>query len=60
MEKSVVDWSIDCPESIVVFEEHSIDYCCAGKSLRYACAQADADLFAVVAKLRRIPDHACD
>ena len=57
VEKSVVDWIIDCPESVVVFEEHSIDYCCAGESVRYACAQADADMFAVVARLRRILDR---
>jgi regulator of cell morphogenesis and NO signaling len=54
VEKSFVDWTIDCPASLFVFKKHSIDYCCAGKSLQYSCAQAGANLFAVVAELRRI------
>ena len=33
----VVDWAIDHPEVIPIFEKYGIDYCCAGKSLMYAC-----------------------
>jgi regulator of cell morphogenesis and NO signaling len=35
----VVDWAIDHPEMIPFFEKYGIDYCCAGKSLAYACEQ---------------------
>jgi regulator of cell morphogenesis and NO signaling len=53
-EAAVVDWVIDFPESLAVFQEFSIDYCCAGKSLEYACLQASANLTVVCAKLRVI------
>lgn len=42
-EASIVDWVIDHPASIRVFEELGIDYCCAGKSLACACRQAHAN-----------------
>lgn len=48
---AVVDWVIDFPESLAVFQEFSIDYCCAGKSLEYAALQAGANLAVVCAKL---------
>jgi iron-sulfur cluster repair protein YtfE (RIC family) len=35
----VVDWAIDYPSAIAVFEKHGIDYCCGGKSLAYVCEQ---------------------
>jgi iron-sulfur cluster repair protein YtfE (RIC family) len=54
VEKSVVDWAIDHPQSIAVFQEYAIDYCCAGKSLEYACQQAGVSLPEVVAKLREV------
>ncbi|WP_425617013.1 DUF542 domain-containing protein [Anatilimnocola sp. NA78] len=50
-EASVVDWVIDHPASIAVFEEFGIDYSCPGKSLEYACQQAGANPAAVGAKL---------
>ena len=50
---SVVDWVIDHPASVAVFEKYSIDYCCAGKSLEYACLQAGASPQEVLASLRR-------
>ena len=36
---AVVEWAIEHPEAIPVFEKHGIDYCCAVKSLAYACEQ---------------------
>ena len=36
---AVVEWAIEHPEAIAIFEKHGIDYCCAGKSLAYACEQ---------------------
>jgi iron-sulfur cluster repair protein YtfE (RIC family) len=46
-----VDWVIDCPESIAVFEKHGIDYCCGGKSLGYVCEQQGLDLQMVLAEI---------
>lgn len=57
-EMSVVDWVIDYPDSLGVFQEFSIDYCCAGKSLEGACYQANANLAVVLAKLRIIATRA--
>jgi iron-sulfur cluster repair protein YtfE (RIC family) len=36
---AVDEWAIEHPEAIPVFEKHGVDYCCAGKSLAYACEQ---------------------
>ncbi|WP_254508781.1 DUF542 domain-containing protein [Anatilimnocola floriformis] len=55
---SVVDWVIDYPESMRVFEEFSIDYFCAGKSLEQACREANTSVAVVGAKLRIIVDTA--
>lgn len=57
LEKSAVDWVIDCPAAAGVFEEFAIDYHCAGKSLEYACLQAGASPLEVAAKLRRALDQ---
>ncbi len=57
LEKSAVDWVIDCPAAVAVFEEFAIDYLCAGKSLEYACLQAGANPLEVAAKLRRALDQ---
>jgi regulator of cell morphogenesis and NO signaling len=43
IEDPVVNWAIDHPESIAVFEKHGIDYCCGGKSLAYVCDQRALD-----------------
>lgn len=40
LETSVADWAIDYPAAVPIFESLGIDYCCGGKSLRHACAQA--------------------
>lgn len=53
---SVVDWVIDYPQSAHIFEEFSINYCCAGKSLESACSEAGANLAVVCSKLRLIVD----
>lgn len=41
---SAVDWVIEHPQLVAVFQELGIDYCCPGKSLRYACGQAGVAL----------------
>jgi regulator of cell morphogenesis and NO signaling len=49
----VVDWAIDCPESIPIFEKHGIDYCCGGKSLAYACEQRAIDPYQVLLEIQK-------
>jgi regulator of cell morphogenesis and NO signaling len=56
--QSVVDWVIDHPESIAVFRQYAIDYCCAGKSLEVACRQAGVSLPEVATKLRDVLSRA--
>lgn len=34
---SVPDWVIEFPQLLSLFQELGIDYCCGGKSLRFAC-----------------------
>ena len=51
LDRSVVDWAIDHPESIAIFEQYQIDYCCGGKSLQYACLQRGLNPREVLARL---------
>lgn len=51
LESSPVDWVIDHPSTLALFEELGIDYSCAGKSLKYNCHQLSLDPQAVLAKL---------
>jgi regulator of cell morphogenesis and NO signaling len=48
----VVDWAIDHPESIAVFEKHGIDYCCGGKSLAYVCEHRALDPQVVLTEIK--------
>ena len=56
LDTSVPDWVIEHPETLAVFQELGIDYCCGGKSLAYACRQQGLDAQAVLAKLLRCLD----
>ena len=47
-----VDWAIDHPESIAVFEKHGIDYCCGGKSLAWVCKQRGLDRQMVLREIK--------
>jgi iron-sulfur cluster repair protein YtfE (RIC family) len=47
----VVDWAIDHPESIAVFEKHGIDYCCGGRSLACVCKQRGVDFHMLLAEI---------
>jgi iron-sulfur cluster repair protein YtfE (RIC family) len=51
-----VDWAIDHPESIAVFEKHGIDYCCGGKSLGYVCKLRGVDPHVVLAEIKEATD----
>lgn len=53
LDRSVVDWAIDHPESIAIFEQYQIDYCCGGKSLQYACLQQGLDPRKILALLHQ-------
>jgi regulator of cell morphogenesis and NO signaling len=50
---AVVDWVIDCPESISILEKYGIDYCCGGKSLAYACEQRALDAYQVLLEIQK-------
>lgn len=39
----IVDWVIEHPHAVALFEQHGIDYTCGGKSLEYACEQRGED-----------------
>lgn len=54
LDDSVVDWVLEQPASLKVFERFGIDATCAGKSLEYACRQAGVDAAAVLEELRRV------
>ena len=53
LDESVADWVIDHPHAASVFQRLGIDYCCGGKSLRYACHQAGLDPENVVLEIRQ-------
>lgn len=54
LEDSVVDWVLEHPAALKVFERFGIDATCAGKSLEYVCRQAGIDPAVVLAELRRV------
>ena len=53
LDTPVPDWVIEHPESLTVFQELGIDYCCGGKSLAYACRDRGLDAAAVLTRLQR-------
>ena len=53
LQASVVDWAIEHPESVAVFEEHGIDYCCGGKSLEVACLKSGVDPRHIIQLIRQ-------
>ena len=52
LDTSVPEWIIEHSETLAVFQELGIDYCCGGKSLAYACRERGLDASTVLAKLR--------
>lgn len=52
LDTAVPDWVVEHPETLAVFQELGIDYCCGGKSLRFACRQQGLDAQAVLEQLR--------
>ncbi|UUO07813.1 DUF542 domain-containing protein [Blastopirellula sp. J2-11] len=54
LETSVPDWVIDHPETLTVFQELEIDYCCGGKSLEFACQEQGLNEHEVLRKLSKL------
>lgn len=52
LDSSVPDWVIDHPQSLALFQELGIDYCCGGKSLESACRERQLDPQAILDRLR--------
>jgi regulator of cell morphogenesis and NO signaling len=50
---SAPDWIIEHPDTLVVFRELGIDYCCGGRSLEYACQQQDLNAQVVLFTLHQ-------
>lgn len=53
LHSSIVDWCIEYPETLPLFEKLGIDYCCGGKSLAYACQQRELNPEAVLIQLEQ-------
>ncbi len=53
LDSSVPDWVIDHPETLAVFQNLGIDYCCGGKSLEFACREQGLTADAVLKSLLR-------
>jgi len=51
LETSVPDWVVDHPETLSVFQQLGIDYCCGGKSLAFACREQGLHEQYVLSKL---------
>jgi regulator of cell morphogenesis and NO signaling len=54
LETSVPDWVIDHPETLAVFQELGIDFCCGGKSLGFACREHGLSEQHVLSKLNEV------
>lgn len=51
LDTAVPDWVIEHPNSLSVFQDLEIDYCCGGKSLAAACRERGLDAAVVLKKL---------
>jgi regulator of cell morphogenesis and NO signaling len=53
LDTPVPEWVIEHPETLAVFQELGIEYCCGGKSLASACRDRGLDAEAVLTRLQR-------
>jgi len=53
LDSSVPEWVIEHPETLAMFQELGIDYCCGGKSLEFACRERGLDPILVLSRIRR-------
>jgi regulator of cell morphogenesis and NO signaling len=51
LDTAVPDWVIEHPETLSLFQNLGIDYCCGGKSLAAACRERGLDAAVVLKKL---------
>lgn len=51
LDTAVPDWVIEHPETLSVFRDLGIDYCCGGKSLVYASHEQQLDANVALLKL---------
>ena len=49
----VPEWVIEHPETLALFRELGIDYCCGGKSLAFACQEQGHNVTSVLSKVRQ-------
>lgn len=54
LESSVIDWVVEHPETLAVFQELGVDYTCGGKSLEFACRQQGLDERDVLSRLHQL------
>ena len=53
LDTAAPEWVIEHPETLALFQELGIDYCCGGKSLGYACRERGLDTTWVLSRIRR-------
>lgn len=53
LDTAVIDWVIEHPETLAVFQRLGIDYTCGGKSLAFACRERGLEPESVLAMLHR-------
>ena len=53
----IVDWVIEYPHAVPLFEQHGIDYTCGGKSLEYACEQRGVNVEELMREILNPPDR---
>lgn len=53
LDTPVPDWIIDYPETLPVFQEFGIEYCCGGKSLAFACQERGIPVSTVLARIKQ-------
>lgn len=53
----IVDWVIEYPHAVPLFEQRGVDYTCGGKSLQYACEQRGVDAGDLMQEILNPPDR---
>lgn len=54
LDTSILEWVIEYPVTVSVFDQLGMDYCCGGISLEYACTKQGLDAHLVLSKLRNL------
>jgi regulator of cell morphogenesis and NO signaling len=59
LDTSVPEWIVEHPQILRLLESLAIDYCCGGKSLRYACHERGLNAEDVLNQIHALL-HGCD